>query len=291
MKNPAASIRARLFAIAKKQNISFQLLVIRYFQERFLFRLSSTRFFNHFFLKGGVLLYAIEGQYGRPTLDIDFLISQLPSDQDAIKKIFQEICSVRCVEDGVEFDSTTIHTETIRENARYEGIRIKLTCILDSMRQPLQIDIGFGDRLVPDAVIIDYPAIFTYIAGPKILAYSIETVIAEKFQAMIELSTINSRMKDFFDVYRLLKKGAFRHEELKHAITATFVNRKTGYLQGHSLFTEEFRNDKGRLRLWLEFVKRTGISDPLDFAEVMRLISKILKPVWESMNPENQNNP
>ena len=195
-KDVAKSIKAKLLNLAKKERLDYQLLVIRYLYERLLYRLSVSDYRDKFFLKGGALLYAFEKEYPRPTLDIDFLGVKIKNDVAHIKNVFTEICSLPCKEDGVDFEIKTITTEEITKQKDYTGIRLSLVAHLDSIRQVMKIDTGFGDVVTPKPLIIAYPALMEDLPQAKVFAYSLESVIAEKFQAMIELSEVNSRYKN-----------------------------------------------------------------------------------------------
>ncbi|MDR1161997.1 MAG: nucleotidyl transferase AbiEii/AbiGii toxin family protein, partial [Tannerellaceae bacterium] len=201
-KGNVKSIRAVLKNISDKERIDFQLIVIRYLHERFLYRVSVSAYAKHFFLKGGILLFAIKGLHIRPTVDIDMLAIQLSNDKEQLHRIFQTICSIEYDDDCVIFNIDSIKTEDIAADAKYSGVRILIDAGLDTIRQQLQIDIGFSDVITPAPVNLVYPTLLSELAQPfQIGAYSIETVVAEKFHAMIALGVFNSRMKDFYDVY------------------------------------------------------------------------------------------
>jgi predicted nucleotidyltransferase component of viral defense system len=203
VKNAIASIQYQLKQLAVAEGKAYQLVLTRYFQERLLFRLAASAYSNQFCLKGGTLLYAVEQQKSRPTLDIDLLAMGLSRETDRLPQIFSEIGGIDYEMDGVVFDTATLTAEPITKAGPYPGVRLKLPVSLGNIRQPLQIDVGFGDIVTPAPVRMSYPTLLA-MEQPQILAYSLETVIAGKFDAMIDLAEINSRMKDFYDVYRLL---------------------------------------------------------------------------------------
>lgn len=236
MKNSIESLKARLRNVSNREGIDYQLILTRYFHERFLFRLSISGYKDNFMLKGGNLLYAIEGLSSRPTMDIDFLGVHLSSSIEEIKNKFVEICKIDYPIDAVNFEADSIIAELITSQDKYSGVRLFIKSNLGSIRHLLQIDIGFGDIVTPSPCSLSYPVLLVDLATPNIIAYSNETVIAEKFQAMIELSAFNSRMKDFFDVYNLIKNKNFDKNVLKDAILATFRNRSTSYVENHILF-------------------------------------------------------
>jgi predicted nucleotidyltransferase component of viral defense system len=286
-KDTAKSIRAKLLNLAKKEQLNYQLLVIRYLYERLLYRLSISNYREKFYLKGGALLYAFEKEFPRPTLDIDFLGVKIKNDAEHIRDVFREICALPCDEDGISFDINTITTEEITENRAYMGIRVSFTAHLDTVRQGLKIDIGFGDVIVPEPLAITYPALMGELPVATVFAYSLESVVAEKFQAMIELSEVNSRYKDFYDVYKILKNHNLTNETLAAAIHATFQNRETVYFKSHPLFSKEFAMDEERNRYWTRFLKKIKQDDGLSFETVMSLIVSRLEPIYKTLNKSN----
>ena len=288
IKDIGKSIRTKLLNIAKTKNVDFQQLAIRYLYERLLYRLSISKYRDKLYLKGGVLMYAIEQNYARPTLDIDFLGDQMSNDMSELVKVFAEICAIDDPEDGVVFDFADITAEPINEAKDYVGTRLSIVATLDTIKQPLKIDIGFGDVLVAEPKIITYQPEINTLKAPKIKAYSIETVIAEKFQAMIDLSELNSRLKDFYDVYGLLTKHDINQELLSSSILATFKNRGTGYIENHPLFTPEFASDAKRLTQWKAVLRKQKKNMDLDFEHVLKRIEERLKPLFELMREEKK---
>ncbi|MBV6439905.1 MAG: nucleotidyl transferase AbiEii/AbiGii toxin family protein [Haliscomenobacteraceae bacterium CHB4] len=277
-----ASIQHRLRQVARTSGADFQLVLIRFFQERLLFRLAATRYRNNLCLKGGALLYALEREKSRPTLDIDFLASKLRLDKEYFMEVFQVICCVPYEKDGVTFNLDSLDVQEIMERDKYAGLRIKVTAQLGNINQHLQIDIGIGDVITPAPVEMEYPTLLD-MEAPCIQAYSPETVIAEKFEAMISLAEVNSRMKDFYDVYRLLQYGHYDAHILREAIHKTFQNRGTAYLAEHPLFTEAFASDPERQKMWKAFLKRSRLEEGLEFEIVMDLIKEVLEdwPIWK----------
>lgn len=173
MNDQIASIQARLKNVYKQSQSSHQLILTRYFQERLLYRLSQTRFKNKFLLKGGVLIYALNGVASRPTLDLDLMAQKMPANPEVLRDIFQEIGQVDHPQDGVVFDTSQIELSEINKEGDYKGSRIKIRVSLGNIRQWLQIDIGFGDRVVPGPMSIQFPTLLA-MQGPELLAYSKE---------------------------------------------------------------------------------------------------------------------
>jgi hypothetical protein len=199
-----------------------------------------------------------------------------------LKDIFTKICSTNYENDGVLFDIQRITTSEIKKEGDYKGIRIKIGASLDTLKTNLQIDIGFGDIVIPEPLIIDYPVILD-LEHPTVLAYSTASVIAEKFHAMIALSEFNSRMKDFYDVYQLIEKQIIDTGELFNAVKATFEKREIQFNENHNLFKSEFITDKSRNIQWKSFLKKTGINNSLEFETVIKGILEVLKPIYEKL--------
>ncbi len=281
--NYGQSVKVRLLNLAKQENIRYQQLITRYFQERLLFRLSQSRFRNHFILKGGALLYAYEKFAARPTLDIDFMGNRINNDKQDITSAFRCICEIEYEKDGVRFLADTLMAEEITVEKKYPGVRISIVATLDSIRQGISMDIGFGDIIIPNPVELDYPVLLTDFPVTSVMAYSLETVVAEKFQTMIERTTFNSRMKDFFDLYQIRIKQSFDTGLLQQAIKATFENRGTIYQPNHILFSEAFSQDEGLNQRWNSFLKKINYGRRISFVEVMSILTDWLKPYWEEL--------
>lgn len=280
-KNYAHSIRAKLLNISKEENVLYQVLLTRYFQERILYRLSVSPYRERFVLKGGALLYAYEHLKARPTLDIDFLGQQISRDMDNIKNVFTKLCDIECPEDGVTFDKTSIRVEEITLKKEYNGVRVHIKVGLDTASQVVSMDIGFGDIITPAPVDLSYPILLETLPEVNILAYSLETVVAEKYHAMIDHATENSRMKDFFDVFRILKSGKIDLNTLQEAITATFENRGTVISTEYSFFEESFATDDKRNIMWNSYLKKIKFKETLTFHEVWVYITQKLKQYLE----------
>lgn len=223
------------------------------------------------------MLYAHERLKARPTLDIDFLGQQISRDMENIKKTFTEICAIGCEEDGVILDKKSLRVEEITINKTYNGVRIHVKAGLDTASQVISMDIGFGDIITPAPINLTYPTLLEHLPDVCILAYSLETVVAEKFHAMIDHATENSRMKDFFDVYRIFKSGDFDSETLRNAIAATFENRGTIISADASLFDESFATNEKRNLMWNNYLRKIKFRNPLSFQEVWSFITKELK--------------
>lgn len=283
IKDYGKSVKERLLNISRDEHYSSQLLLSRYFQERLLYRLSVSEYKDRFILKGDALLYAHNGFQSRPTLDIDFMARHISNDAENIKAVFQKISNIACEEDGVTFDGDSIETGEIAVTKEYRGVNVSLVAHLDTAQQRISMDVGFGDVITPFPQQLEFPVLIDTVPGANILAYSLETVVAEKFQAMISLSLGNSRMKDFFDVYQILTRQDVDPDILGEAIKATFANRDTKYVENHPLFSEEFFADATRTMYWRGFLKRIKYVDSLPFDEVGMIIRSRLLSYWETL--------
>ncbi|WP_455624926.1 nucleotidyl transferase AbiEii/AbiGii toxin family protein [Parabacteroides sp.] len=285
-KNYGKSIRARLLNVAKQENIFFQTILTRYFQERLLYRISQTHYKNNFYLKGGALMYAYERFSARPTLDIDFLGSSISNDGEKIINVFKEICTVPCDEDGVYFDLTRILAQNITEFKDYHGIRLSIPVSMDTIAQVMTMDIGFGDVVTPGAIPLDYPILLKHLPAANILAYSIETVIAEKMHAVVDLADQSSRMKDYYDLYQILSANQYDEEILRVAIKRTFENRYTEYKKDVMFFRAEYPENAAMQIRWKAFIRKITSKSELTFSDVVGYLQTTLKPYWENLRHE-----
>lgn len=282
-KNYGKSIRTKLLNVAKKENIFYQTILTRYFQERLLYRISQTRFLTNFYLKGGALMYAYERLAARPTLDIDFLGNNISNEGTSIIAAFKEICSVPYDEDGVSFDVEHITAQNITEFKDYHGIRISIPARIDSIAQTLTMDIGFGDVVTPSPVNLDFPILLEHLPCAKILAYSLETVIAEKMHAIIDLADQSSRMKDYYDLHRILKEEKYDAGILQQAIIRTFENRHTPFDPNTMFFRKDFGTNQQMEVKWIAFMRKITKVPDLTFSEVVAFIQQTLFPYWENI--------
>ena len=249
-RNVAASVHARLRNVSRDTGEDFNLLLIRHALERFLYRLSRSKYRDQFVLKGAFLFVAWEHAVARPTRDMDFLAFGKP-DISALERVFREICVTKVEPDGVVFDPKTVTGAEIREGAVYDGVRMKFISELGNARTRLQVDVGFGDAVVPPTEGLRYPTILDQEA-PLLLGYPPEGVIAEKFHAMVTLGTANSRLKDYLDIWRICRTFTFQLPRVAAALNATFEHRNTeiptGELEGLSQeFVERWAGQWARL--------------------------------------------
>jgi predicted nucleotidyltransferase component of viral defense system len=278
-RNMGASVRARLFALAKQRGQTFDLLLTRYALERLLYRLSTTKYRERFVLKGAMLMTTWFDKPFRPTRDLDFL-GFGDSQPQKVLAIFREICGI-ALDDGVTFELDAFEIEEIREEPEYGGLRIKTYANVGGARVRVVIDIGFGDAIEPGLKEIDYPALLE-LPAPKLRAYPPETVIAEKFEALVKLGQANSRMKDFYDMWLLARERKFESDGLALAIAATFARRETGIpVERPASLTNAFAGDPAKQRLWKSFANAIGAELP-SLGEVVEELAAFLMPHAEA---------
>jgi predicted nucleotidyltransferase component of viral defense system len=275
-KNIPASVRQRLLNKAKQEQRPFNELLQYYGMERFLYRLSRSPYARQFILKGGLMLRIWSASESRPTMDIDML-GRTSNDPDHILQQMQEILTLVVEPDGIMFDVASLQTEPIKKDADYQGIRVRCLGYLDKARINIQVDLGFGDVVFPEPeasllpTLLDYPA-------PELLCYSQESAIAEKFEAMLKLGLLNSRMKDFYDIWLLSQQFDFDGAKLARAISLTLEHRETVPSEPILPFTEEFAQAKQVQ--WIAFCKRLPQEQiPKDLIIVIVGIQKFLSPM------------
>ncbi|MBP7906253.1 MAG: nucleotidyl transferase AbiEii/AbiGii toxin family protein [Alphaproteobacteria bacterium] len=275
-KNIPASVRHRLLNRAKNDRRPFNELLQYYAMERFLYRLSQSVHADRFILKGALMLRVWRSPELRPTMDIDMLGITSNQEADIVVKV-QDILTVDVEADGLTFDPASIQAERITEDAGYEGIRIRFLGALGSARINMQIDIGFGDIVYPEPEESDLPTMLNSPA-PRLLCYSRESSIAEKFEAMVKLGMLNSRMKDFYDIWLLSRQFDFDGPQLTEAIRLTFERRATELPAEIDAFTESFIEAK-QIQ-WAAFRKRIGQDRvPVSFREIAASVASFLSPI------------
>lgn len=275
IRNMGASVRSRLLNLAKQRNQQFQLLLTRYVLERLLYRLSRTKHRDHFVLKGAMLMTNWFADPHRQTRDVDFL-GFGNSDPEMMLDVFREICTVE-VDDGVDIDMAALRIDQIREGLEYGGLRIKTTAIVGGARVNVVIDIGFGDAIEPGLEEIELPVLLD-LPAPRLRAYVRETVIAEKFQAMVMLGRANSRMKDIYDIWILSRTYEFTGDRLARAIAATFARRQTAIpVEPPDALTSAFAEDAVKRQQWAAFVNDVA-AQPGSLAGVLDDLVAFLMP-------------
>lgn len=277
--NVSASVRQRLLNLARDRNEDFGLLLMKYGLERLLFRISQSEHRMTFILKGALLFELWTEQAHRSTRDADFL-SIGSSDPQRFEDLFKEICVLPVVEDGLTFDPSSVTARQIKEGADYAGVRITFVGYLEKARIPMQLDIGFGDTVTPPAIETAFPTILN---GPAavLLTYPRETVVAEKFEAMVKLGIANTRMKDFHDLYSLSHLFSFEGQILSEAIMRTFERRKTRLpLATPIAFTAEFFENESKQRQWISFYGKNKLYiESIPFKSVVGHIEQFVMPL------------
>ncbi|HEU4604507.1 MAG TPA: nucleotidyl transferase AbiEii/AbiGii toxin family protein [Steroidobacteraceae bacterium] len=274
--NRAASIRARLKQRSDAAREDFNLVLTRFGLERLLYRLSISPYSNQFLLKGALAFSLWFDHPHRPTRDAD-LLGFGPDDAARLVRVFQAVSKI-AVDDGIEFDSSSVQAMEIREEALYGGIRVTLNATLDKAKIKLQVDVGFGDAVTPAAMEHTYPVLLDDLLAPTLRVYPRETVCAEKLEAIVKLGMANSRMKDYFDLVALARENALDRVQLATAIGKTFERRATTLPTELPMgLTLAFAEDSQKQRQWAAFLKRNRLqASPL--TEVVREISEFFSP-------------
>lgn len=258
IKNIQASVRGQLQNKAKEANCPFAEVLQYYGMERFLYRLSKSEHSDKFILKGALMFTVWGVPERRTTLDIDFL-ARYDNQVDNIEKVVKDVCKTLVTPDGLVFDPQGVKGKRIKEDADYEGVRVKFLGFLERSRIPMQIDVGFGDIIYPKTEVVDYPVILDF-PQPHLKGYPAESVISEKFEAMIKLGLLNSRMKDFYDIWLMMRQFDFDGSKLVEALKRTFEHRKTPLPEKSPLFAEEIYDEKSdRQALWKAFLEKGDI--------------------------------
>lgn len=281
MTNLPASVHQRLLNLSRQTKRPFNELLQYYAIERFLFRLSSSPHAPEFVLKGALMLRVWHVPIGRPTMDIDML-GQLPNSVESLVKVVRECLAAEVLDDGLRFDTESVRGDAITLNAKYQGVRIRVRGFLGNARLSLQLDFGFGDVIVPQSVWIEYPELLDF-GRPRLLGYTPESAIAEKFQAMVELEMANTRLKDFFDIWRLSENLGFDGIILCQALAATFNQRGTPLPTSPPLaLTPTFSADPIKEAQWRAFLRKALlVAETKTLAETVEdLIAFILLPTF-----------
>lgn len=288
--NIAASVRQRLLNRAREKQEDFALLLTKYALERVLYRLSRSEYERIFVLKGALLFELWTEQTHRPTRDADFL-GQGDNDPGRLEAIFRDICALSVEDDGLVFDPSTVKAQRIREDEDYEGVRVTFLALLDRARISIQIDIGFGDVITPAPEKVAFPTLLDS-PQPVLLTYPRETVVAEKFEAMVKLGITNSRMKDFYDLRALAELFSFEGGVLLEAIKRTFERRKTPLptaKQPPFIFKPEFYEDEMKNRQWNAFVTKNRLN--IGLISLQQAISDIERFLWPLLTADTLGSP
>lgn len=278
----ANSIKDRLKNLAKQDGSTMQEKLVTYAIERTIYRLSISPYNERFTLKGGIFLYALfDKQFSRVTRDIDLLGQYISNDINEISNVFREIFSISC-DDALMFDLNSLSADSITEFKEYHGVNVNIIAFLDRTKIPVSIDVGFGDIVYPNRIKMEFPSLLS-MEEPIVYAYSLYSAIAEKFEAIVSLGYINSRYKDYYDIYVLASEFNLSGELLKEAVVETFSHRNTGF-KDMVVFEKTFINDSLRESRWNAFIKKKKAMINLTFKETMSTIEILLEPIVDSIN-------
>lgn len=283
VKNTAASVHQRLLNSARETGRPFHELLQYYAMERFLYRLSRSSHADKFVLKGALMLTAWQAPFSRPTRDID-LLGRLENSIDAVVRVVRDVCTEQVEPDGTAFDTSSVRGDRITERAGYQGVRVRFQGHLGTARISMQLDVGFGDVVVPSATPTQYPTILD-LPRPVLNGYSMESAVAEKLQTIVRLGEINSRMGDFYDIWLLSGQFDFDGETLADAITQTFAKRGTEIPAEPLAFTDGFAQDTTKQAQWTAFLRRSRLENaPADFRQILDAIAAFVGPIASSLS-------
>lgn len=280
MKNIAASVKAKLLTKASERGRPFNEVLQYYAIERLLYRLSQSPFAEQFILKGALLFFGWRLTTIRPTRDIDFR-GYIHHSAEVVETVFREICATPVEPDGMVFEPSSVRSEIIRGEDEYHGMRVYFQAMLDTSKVYMQIDIGFSDKIQPEAVRLAFPT-WLEMPQPVLRCYAPETVVAEKFEALIPLGLVNSRLKDYYDLYTLSNAFDFDGEVLTRAMATTFETRKT--VLPESLpdgFTPQYIEPN--LVHWKAFLKRISVDASLELEMVVERLKIFLMPPLQAV--------
>ena len=280
----AASVHSRLLDCARERHEDFNLILGRYAVERFLYRISISSARDQFVLKGALLFGLWFDVPHRPTRDADFL-GFGAMDANTLTETIREVCRIP-VDDGMSYDPASVTTSEIRVEANYGGLRVRLRGQLGKADSAVQLDVGYGDTVIPEALEVELPGLLPDQPAPRLRVYPRETVVAEKLEAIVKLGMINSRMKDYFDLHALHRESATDERDLVRAIAATFHRRGTPITDEIPIgLTLEFARDRQKQAQWAAFVNKNRLESP-PLEDVVRNIAAWLRPVLREAKGE-----
>ena len=280
-----ASVLAKLKNKARETGKSLQVHLQLFCQEEFLRKLSMSKYADNLVLKGGLFIYTLTNFESRATVDIDFLMRQLPNSVEEIEKIITEILSVDTGNDFIELSAKGF--ETISPQRKYKGVSFQIMGKIKNTRTPFNVDLGVGDIIVPKSEKRVIPVQLDEFTKPEISTYSLESTIAEKFDAILQLLEMTSRMKDFYDIYYLSNMFNFDGRKLQEAIFETLQNRGTTYSKDSLDKIKEFANDAQMISKWNLYLRTIKMPE-LEFKTVIESIYIFLEPVWNAIISEDE---
>jgi predicted nucleotidyltransferase component of viral defense system len=282
VRNVAASVKQRLLNLARASGRPFQEVLQHFAMERFLYRLASSPHSDRFILKGGLMMVVWEVPVSRLTLDID-LLGQLDNEADVLAAVVRDVCVQAVVPDGMTFDVSSLEVRRIAEDAEYPGVRARFFGVLGTACVHMQLDVGFGDTVVPAPVPSEYPTLLD-LPAPRIRGYTRESIVAEKLHAMVKRGLLNSRVRDYFDIWLLSHQFEFDGPTLAEAIQVTFSRRRTAIPTNPVGLTEVFASEPGRRAQWRAFLRKGRLAGvPEDLHRFVERVAAFLQPVLESL--------
>lgn len=280
MADIAASVLAKLKNKAKASGISYQQCLQLFFQEEFLRRLAGSQYAENFVLKGGLFIYTLTNFESRATVDVDFLMRGLNNDLDRMDDIIADVLAIPTGNDFVTFKATK--SEPIAIQRKYHGISTQITGYIKNVRVPFNVDIGVGDVIVPNAQRRNIRTQLDGFEKPEILTYSLESTIAEKFDAILQRFELTGRMKDFYDIYYLSRTFDFDGLKLQTAVQETLQNRGTAYEKNSFDRILALADDEDMQTKWRYFLKVLG-NPAISFSEVISGLKVFLEPIWNAI--------
>lgn len=272
------SIRQRLLNLAKGRGEAFDFILNQYVLQRILYRLSVSEYAQQFMLKGALLFWVWQQDFHRPTRDID-LLGFMDNDIDTVQRVFEDVLFTR-VDDGLQFDGQAMRVSEIKKDAVYKGVRIVGVATLARARIPFQIDVGFGDAVERQGEPSVIPGFLDEFPATYLRLYPVNSVIAEKFHAMVVLDYFNSRYKDFYDVHQIANTMVLDFRSLREAIVATFSRRQTAIGEKSLLmFGDGYKQDTLKTQQWQSFINKNQLGLSLSFAEVVEKLEIFLMPL------------
>lgn len=274
--NLPASVHQRLLNLARAENRPLNELLQLFTIERFLYRFSRSPHAERFVLKGAQMLRAWDAPLARPTMDIDML-GRTANSIETLLRVVRDCIETEVEPDGIIFDPASVRGEEINKDAEYEGVRVRVQGTLGKIKLNTQLDFAFGDVIIPQPIWTELPVLLDF-GVPRLLGYSPESAIAEKFQAMVALDMANTRLKDFYDIYMLAQTREFDGETLAKAIAVTFKRRNTPLpIETPRALTSDFSEDVGKQASWQAFLRKGRLSaDGKTLAEVVEIIKEFL---------------
>lgn len=280
-----ASVIARLKNKAKDTGKPFQLYLQLFCQEEFLRRLAASSYAENLVLKGGLFIYTLTNFESRATVDIDFLLQQFPGKVEDIRRMVDEIIAVDSGNDFITFTSRGF--ETISPQRKYTGVSFQLVGHIKNTRTPFDVDFGVGDIIIPVPCKRTIPVQLDGFCTPEVLTYSLESTIAEKFDALLQRLELTSRMKDIYDIYYLSSIFDFDGQALRQAIFETLQNRETAYERNSFDRVIGLADNKDVQVRWRQYLRRLKMTE-LSLEEVMVSIDRFLRPVWDAILSEEE---